>query len=1651
MHRSCQFVRLFVTILFCFLVTFSVLALSSSAQLTNVSSDQATPIPGAGHDYIRMLSETVNPASGSISLRIQTPVPSGRGLRIPFTFSYDSNGLRHLQTDDAGEPRWSQDYPALNPYLTRGGWSYSLPMLSYTIGYRTTSGGGHSSSCGFVSSYMFEDPAAGQHALGLSIAQQSNAGTCTSPTGYSILTAGDDLFRASTSGAWGSNITTTVADADGTVYHFAGSYLTVGLLPSYIEDRNGNKVVVTNNGQGTFAFTDTLGRLVLSSSSFASPSGDSINISGLSSYRVIWKTVSSNFTTTVQITPGDYCPAIPSDTQQRSVISNISLPNGQAYSFLYGTDDPNNSNPYGLLSKITYPSGGWVKYTYGINALSEYFSSTITNTNPASLCAFLYGRPAVTQRTVSFDGTNVALQQNFSYSTTWNNSTYPSIWTTKQTTVTDHDLVTGQVTEKDYVYSPFSVGYPPNVGAGGSQTAVEQSITRKDANGHILQTVSKVWQDPYLLTQQQTTLDNGSSSKVTFSYGTGGQRTKMDEYDFGQSAPSRITKTTYQVFPNTPIYTNGASIFDRPCRVVVYDGTGTNVFAETDTLYDGGTTVCGTPGTSSVASVSNLPSGTHDEANYGTATNPPRGNATSITRICMQSCSNATTVLTYDETGQTLSRKDPIGNTTYYSYADNFDTVPPASTNAYLTKITYPVTNGVNHIKQFKYAYTDGQVITSTDENNQVTSYFYADPLRRLTETDYADTGKTTESYNDAPPAPTVTSARLMNSPSSFISSMIVKDGIGHVTQSQPIRGVNYVDTTYDGESNVRTRSNPHGTSTLPTDGTTTYSYDALGRLTQTTQPDGSKTTTTYSGPCSTYKDEAGKSGKSCTDGLERLVQVFEDPNASNYETDYTYNVLNDLLTVNQKGGSTNSASWRTRTFSYDSLSELRTASNPESGSVTYTYDNDGNVHTKVAPLPNQTGAATVTTTYAYDALNRLTSKTYSDGTPTATFTYDLSSTAGLTGLANPIGRLVQASNSSAQTVNSYDPMGRIKQQWQCTPINCGTQGWFTFAYTYNLVGEQTSIYSQGFGCQSNCTPGLYTLTQSYDSVGRVIALTSSLTDLPLHPPTLVSGVTYNPAGQITAMTYGNNLTETRAYNNRLQTCHLNLNSSGGTLASCTSATPVGNIQDFVYHYNLNVADNGNITWTTGTGQQSFYRTYTYDSLNRLYTMADSDPSQVCKGLSWTYDPWGNRTAQSVTAGACGTFSVGVSMNNQFVGSPYQYDAAGNMIHDASHSYSYDAEGHITKVDGGSTATYVYDVNSRRIEQLTPHGGFAGALQIHFWYDTDGRIRTTWDQNGQWMDDHLYLAGEYIGFYSTLYVFKDILGSTRILTMPDKTVRDSYDFLPFGEQEIGSTWAPFKFTGKEHDVESGLDNFGARYNSSSMGRFMSPDPGNAGVIDEDPQTWNAYSYVRNNPLRYADPDGLRVQICDTSGHCTEISDAEFKNDFADANNVKLVRDQIFIKNDKGDFQLAGTAQRSSFEGPQGIESADVTNMLMVSPFAGLIAGGLSAAEGAAGAEAIGASTGAAGAAGSEAAASGSQQVIQLTVHAAKRAAAKGISQGEVDTAVQTAKATGNFIQQIGKYGTPQNVYEGSNGVTVAVETMGRNAGKAISVWLTGSK
>jgi RHS repeat-associated protein len=112
------------------------------------------------------------------------------------------------------------------------------------------------------------------------------------------------------------------------------------------------------------------------------------------------------------------------------------------------------------------------------------------------------------------------------------------------------------------------------------------------------------------------------------------------------------------------------------------------------------------------------------------------------------------------------------------------------------------------------------------------------------------------------------------------------------------------------------------------------------------------------------------------------------------------------------------------------------------------------------------------------------------------------------------------------------------------------------------------------------------------------------------------------------------------------------------------------------------------------------------------------------------------------------------------------------------------------------------------------------------------------------------------------YYHLDPLGSVRAVTSQGGQVVERHDYLPFGEEWCGtqpcgaSGGQPKHFTGKERDVETGLDYFGARYYASQLGRFTTLDPVYTWQDNSvDPQRWNRYAYVRNNPLKHIDPDG----------------------------------------------------------------------------------------------------------------------------------------------------------------------------------------------------
>jgi len=169
--------------------------------------------------------------------------------------------------------------------------------------------------------------------------------------------------------------------------------------------------------------------------------------------------------------------------------------------------------------------------------------------------------------------------------------------------------------------------------------------------------------------------------------------------------------------------------------------------------------------------------------------------------------------------------------------------------------------------------------------------------------------------------------------------------------------------------------------------------------------------------------------------------------------------------------------------------------------------------------------------------------------------------------------------------------------------------------------------------------------------------------------------------------------------------------------------------------------------------------------------------------------------------------------------------------------------------------------------------------EVHENCDATGlwnRTKYVYDAQGQLAAEYATQPGPIK--CTTCYLTADHLGSTRMVTDSNAAVQSLTDYLPFGEEiqsTVGTRSASYyppndlavadgvtqKFTGKERDQETGLDYFGARYLSSAQGRFTSADPTvMTGQRISDPQQLNLYSYTRNNPLQFVDPDGKELRL-----------------------------------------------------------------------------------------------------------------------------------------------------------------------------------------------
>ena len=355
-------------------VLLAIFSVPVSAQIPPTSDTTSTPIPGAGHDYLGGAIDTVNPANGALSIRIPVIIPRGRGLTLPFNFAYDSNGAAYVGQASNGGIYWL----AANSLTSSGGWSNTVPILSvgetgYTVPGSIPINNPAPQTCGALINYVFQDPNGNRHDLNLSVFGRSgtnNGGDCSQSSYAWVATGGEGSILATTAselpGAGFNNVViqpVTVTDGDGTVYNFpASGIVTTGLFPILIADRNGNKISVTRGTQG-YTLTDTLGRTVINDSGFGT-SPETLSVAGLTrSYTLYWSTLpAATFTTTFTNFGTSPCPAPVHSGGE--VLSALGLPNGQSLSFGY-------DQAYGMVNRITYPTGAYVRYVWGMNPQSE--------------------------------------------------------------------------------------------------------------------------------------------------------------------------------------------------------------------------------------------------------------------------------------------------------------------------------------------------------------------------------------------------------------------------------------------------------------------------------------------------------------------------------------------------------------------------------------------------------------------------------------------------------------------------------------------------------------------------------------------------------------------------------------------------------------------------------------------------------------------------------------------------------------------------------------------------------------------------------------------------------------------------------------------------------------------------------------------------------------------------------------------------------------------------------------------------------------------------------------------------------------------------------------------------------------------------------
>ncbi|MEZ5355747.1 MAG: hypothetical protein R2762_24190 [Bryobacteraceae bacterium] len=818
---------------------------------------------------------------------------------------------------------------------------------------------------------------------------------------------------------------------------------------------------------------------------------------------------------------------------------------------------------------------------------------------------------------------------------------------------------------------------------------------------------------------------------------------------------------------------------------------------------------------------------------------------------------------TYNSYGELQSETDPNGNTitTFYGYM-------------------YPSQRSLASLRQFTFDHTfqTGLLRSVTNDNGLAVSYQY-DPLQRIrTKTeqfDGADQRKTEYIYNDVVVASAGKSSVTTKRDRDTASDQALYDIVTHDVRGRVLNTERYSLTTvqnvkterryrWSGGSHYVLESNPY---TVTPDGWTVSVSDALGRSVARYRygadlpvPWGTNSTvlagssSAYTNNTQTVTSETGTTKYIVYDALGRISEVTEAGDGAG-RARYFYDILDNLTKVEhgtapltESQPCATSPNPLTRTFVYSSLSRLSSACSPESGTTQYTYDQAGNLLTRVDARNivtcHGTLSGSVCNTGGYDGLNRLLKTTYSDATPGVSYIYD-SATNGKGHLYSA----VLTGTANGTTYNEYDKFGRAKK------ITQGLGGTsYQFQYTYNLADTlKTQTYPHSGRVISYAT----------NSAGEVTGVTGLKGGT---STTYGSEITYSPHGLVNKLRFG---TSSARYEQTCFTAGLAVSNVrvAATAPGCAAGPSGSEALYLAYTYN-----SGSITGNVGSqairrGGNIWTQAFDYDTRDRVTKITDSGFSQ-----KFAYDTQGNMALadnETTLAPAGDLFYPHVANSSADVHALFPrnrwnggaYDAAGNQtgINSGSFTFAFDAENRIKSATapGMPAITYSYDAEGRRTSKTV------GSATTTYVYDGLGRLALEFGAHSLTAGTH-FLAG-------------DALGSTRLMMSVSAAEERCFDYTPFGTQ-VGSGFSrglpcfgsvnypgnpdvvSTKFTGKERDSETGLDYFGLRY-MSSAGKVH--QPWSKPLIDqqrEDPQSWNLYGYVRNNSgLRFTDPTGAGLR------------------------------------------------------------------------------------------------------------------------------------------------------------------------------------------------